>query len=238
MYLKAILSRLRRAVHQFDMIRDGDSIAVGVSGGKDSMALLYSMYLFQKFQVFDFKLHAITLSLGFDDFDIRPIREFCHRLGIPYTVKETYIGEIVFNRRKEKNPCSLCAKMRRGALNNTAVELGCNKVALGHHLDDVVETFLLSLFYEGRLNTFSPKTYLDRRNITVIRPMVFCTEKQIIGGVNKHGLPVVKTPCPTSGATKRQFAKDTLKQLSHDIPDIREKIMSAIQNKEQINLWD
>ncbi|HHU63348.1 MAG TPA: tRNA 2-thiocytidine(32) synthetase TtcA [Clostridiales bacterium] len=235
--MKRILSLLRRAVQDFNMIKPGDRIAVGLSGGKDSIALLHALKRFQYFSPTPFELEAITLTMGMDDPDLSPLINLCKDLKVPYTIKETKIGRIVFDVRREKNPCSLCANMRRGALHNAALERNCNKVALGHHKDDVIETFLLSLMYEGRLNTFMPVTYLTRKKITLIRPLIYAGEREIAGLSEKYNFPVVKNPCPASGRTKRQYVKELVSCLEKDIPDIREKILGAIKNKDARRLW-
>ncbi len=236
--MKKILGCIRRADQDFSMIQEGDRIAVGISGGKDSLTLLKALRLYQYFSKTPFQLEAITLTMGLEPFDLSGVERLCADLEIPYTVRHTKIGKIIFEERKEKNPCSLCANMRRGALHNVASELGCNKVALGHHREDVIETFFLSLFYEGRLNTFSPVTYLTRKKITLIRPMVYVPEKEIISYAKKEELPVVHNPCPANGFTKRQYMKDLMASLSRDIPRVKEQVIGALRNKKQYNLWD
>lgn len=236
--MKKVLGCLRRAVEDFGMIKEGDRIAVGISGGKDSLALLKALKLYQYFSPVSYHLEAITLTMGFDGFDLSKVQSFCNELGIPYTVIQTQIGKIVFEVRNEKNPCSLCAKMRRGALHNAALKLNCRKVALGHHRDDVIETLFLSMFYEGRFNTFSPITYLDRKDITLIRPLVYASEMDIIKMAGRHHLPVVNSPCPANGTTKRQYMKDLLARISKDIPMAKEQVLSALKNHSSRNLWD
>lgn len=236
--MKQILGKLRKAATDFNMIQDGDKIAVGVSGGKDSNLLLKALKMYQRFANEKFELFAITIDMGFENYDPTPLIKYCEELGVPHKIVHTQIGEILFEIRKEKNPCSLCANMRRGILHDTAKELGCNKVALGHHLNDAIETFLLSMFYEGRLNTFSPVTYLSRKDIYLIRPFVYVYEKEIIGACNKFNIPVVKNPCPANGETKRQYIKDLIKQIEHDIPFVKDNILGAIMNTEQLNIWD
>ena len=220
------------------MIEDGDRIAVGVSGGKDSLLLLKTLKLYQFMSTVRYELEAITLDMGFEDADWSKVKDFCKSLGVPYTIKETKIATIVFDIRKEKNPCSLCAKLRRGALHNTALELGCKKVALGHHREDVIETLFLSLFYEGRFNTFSPVTYLDRKDITLIRPMVYAPEPEIKKAVKRHNIPVVFNPCPANGETKRQYIKNLLLDISKDIPNVQEQILGALKKTHVRKLWD
>jgi tRNA(Ile)-lysidine synthase TilS/MesJ len=220
------------------MIKSGDKIAVGLSGGKDSLTLLTGLRQMQNFFPESFELCAITLTMGIGEFDINPLVDFCRSIDVPYKVVDTQIGNIIFEARKEKNPCSLCANMRRGALNNTAVELGCNKVALGHNMNDAIETLLLSMLYEGRVSTFSPVTYLDRKNISVIRPLVYLDEKEILGHARKYTLPIVPSPCPACGHTKRQYVKELIRSLQKDVPDIKDKLLGCITNTDQVNLWE
>lgn len=236
--MKLILSKMRRAIQDFSMIKSGDKIAVGLSGGKDSLTLLAGLRQLQNFFPESFELCAITLTMGIGEFDISPLVEFCRSIDVTYKVVDTQIGNIIFDARKEKNPCSLCANMRRGALNNTAVELGCNKIALGHNMNDAIETLLLSMLYEGRVSTFSPVTYLDRKNISVIRPLVYLDEKEIIGHARKYTLPIVPSPCPACGHTKRQYVKELIKALQKDVPDIKDKLLGCITNTDQVNLWE
>lgn len=236
--MKEILGCIRRADQDFGMIRAGDKVAVGVSGGKDSLLLLYAMALYRKFCPEPFELEALTLTMGMEPFDVSGIRTLCERLEVPYIVRETEIGKVIFEERKEKNPCSLCAKMRRGALNELCVERGVNKLALGHHRDDAEETLLLSLFYEGRIHTFRPVTYLSRTGITQIRPMLYVSEKDIIHEARVLELPVVKSPCPADGYTKRQDMKELLDYICRKIPNAREQMLSALRNREQYGLWD
>lgn len=235
--MKKILGPLRRAVEKYEMIRPGDRIAVGLSGGKDSTALLVAMKRFQYFSPVLFELEGITLDMGFGGMDFEPLVQLCAELDIPYTIKKTQIGPIVFEARQEKNPCALCARMKRGALHDLAIERGCRKIALGHHADDAIETFFLSLFYEGRINTFSPVTYLDRKDITLIRPLIFVKEKDIIYNPEIKELPVIKSTCPADGHTKREDMKDMMKELRKTIPELDDRILKAIQNKEQFHLW-
>ena len=235
--MKKILGPLRRAVEKYEMIRPGDRIAVGLSGGKDSTALLVAMKRFQYFSPVPFELEGITLDMGFGGMDFEPLVQLCAELDIPYTIKKTQIGPIVFEARQEKNPCALCARMKRGALHDLAIERGCRKIALGHHADDAIETFFLSLFYEGRINTFSPVTYLDRKDINLIRPLIFVKEKDIIYNPEIKELPVIKSTCPADGHTKREDMKDMMKELRKTIPELDDRILKAIQNKEQFHLW-
>lgn len=227
--MKKILGRMRRAITDYNMIQDGDKLAVGLSGGKDSLTLLVALARLKTFLPEKFDLVAINLAMGFEGFDASGLEEVCKHYNITFVQRETYIGKIVFDIRNEKNPCSLCANLRRGALNNIAVEYGCNKVALGHHLDDTIETFFLSLFYEGRINTFSPVTYLDRKKLFVIRPMIYIPEAEIRGFIRKNGLPVVHNPCPANCHTNRQYIKDLIRDLGKDNPLIKERVFGAIQ---------
>lgn len=238
MKLQELLSKTRRAVDQYELIDDGDKIAVGLSGGKDSLALLYALAGLRRFYPKKFDLVAITIDmgLGLDENEVNAVRKVCEELDVPYHIEKTQIGEVVFDVRKESNPCSLCANMRRGALNSTATALGCNKVALGHHADDLIETFFLSLFYESRLSTFSPKTYLSRINLSVIRPMIFVREIEIIGFTK--GKPIIHNPCPADKNTKREYMKNLLKTLEKDNKKLRENILGAITNPDRYNLFD
>lgn len=236
MKLQRLLSLTRQAVDDYHLIEDGDRIAIGISGGKDSLTLLYALHGLMQFYPKKFELYAITVDLGFDGFDLEPVKMLCERFSVPYTIIPTDIGKILFDVRGESNPCALCAKMRKGALNKAALEAGCNKVAYGHHKDDVVETMLLSLLYEGRFYSFSPKTYLDRTNLTVIRPMIYVDEADIIGFRNKYQLSVCKNPCPADGYTKREFVKKLTKQLLKENYDSKNNMFHAIING-QIPGW-
>lgn len=236
--MRRTLGCIRRADERFGMIQAGDRVAVGVSGGKDSLLLLNALALYRRFCRFPFTLEALSLGMGWPGMDFSGVAAFCEKLGVPFTFVETDIKEVVFDIRKEENPCALCAKLRRGALNNLAKAHGCNKLALGHHREDVAETFLMSLLFEGRLNLFAPVTYLNRVDITVIRPMIFVPEKHIIGTAQKLGLPVVKNLCPADGHTNRQSMKELLTTLSGAVgDDAAERIVSAIANTQQYNLW-
>lgn len=234
MTLQKILSGMRRACTELNLIDDSDSIAVGVSGGKDSLALLAALAAFRRFSPQKFELTAITIDLGLGA-DYTPVKEFCDSLSVPYVLESTDIGDVIFNVRKEKNPCSLCSKMRRGALASVMQKLGCNKLALGHHADDVAETFLMSLLYEGRLSTFSPVSYMSRSDVTLIRPLVYTEEKDIIS-VSKD-FPVVHNPCPANHITKREYMKELIKKLGGDIPRAKDSILTALFHPERNNLW-
>lgn len=230
---KRILGQTRKAVHDYDMIQENDRIAVGVSGGKDSMALLYTLSLLQKFYPLRFELCAVTIMSGLNDFDPAPLRRFIEELGIPYIIEETYIGKLVFEVRNEKNPCSLCANMRRGALNNAALVNNCNKVALAHNLDDCIETYMMSMLYEGRFHTFSPVTHMDRKNVYVIRPFIYCSEEEILKYTEQNRIPVLKNPCPYAGKSKRQEVKEMLRELSKVNSDVKSNIFGAIKRSKQ-----
>lgn len=231
MRLQQVLSYVRKAVDDYHMIADGDKIAVGISGGKDSLTLLYALHGLRRFYPKKFDIHAVTVDLGFGNLDLSRIESICaDELQIPYTIVKTDIADIIFEQRKESNPCSLCAKMRKGALNEAIKKEGCNKVAYAHHKDDVVETMLMSLIYEGRFHTFSPVTYLDRMDLTVIRPLMYMNEADVIGFVNKNQIPVVKSPCPADGYTKREYVKQLLKKLNQENPGVKERMFTAIQD--------
>ena len=227
--LNAFTGLVRRCVEDYDMIAPGDTVAVGVSGGKDSLVLLMALNELRRYYPKPFTLEAITVELGFDGMDFAPVAELCDTLGVPYNRLKTDIKEVVFDVRKEDNPCSLCAKMRRGALCTALSERGITKLALGHHFDDVVETYMLSLFYEGRISCFSPVTYLDRADITLIRPLLYVPEHYVRSFAKRHELPIVHNPCPADGNTKRQEIKDLLKSLEKTMPGVRERIFGAMQ---------
>ena len=227
--LQKILSKVRRAVDEYHMIEEGDRIAVGVSGGKDSLTLLVALAELRRFYPKKFEVVGVSLDMGYPDVSFAGVEKLCQKLNVEYVVEKTDIAEIIFDVRKEKNPCSLCAKMRRGGVNSLAVELGCNKAALGHHNDDVLETFFLSLFYEGRLNCFSPVTYLSRKDIYVIRPMIYLPEGEIKGFANEVDLPIVHNPCPMDGYSKRQDMKEYIAGHNREDKFFKTKIMHAIQ---------
>jgi len=227
--LQKLLSPVRKCVDDYGMICPGDRIAVGISGGKDSLTLLVALAALKRFYPAPFELEGVTLDMGFPNADFSPITALCEQWGVHHTIVKTQMAEIIFDVRKESNPCSLCAKMRRGALHDAALDLGCNKVALGHHRDDAAETLLLSLFYEGRISCFSPNTYLDRKNIHLIRPMLYVPEKMIRGFANRFQLPVAKNPCPADGNTKRQEMKDLIVELDRGNPGLRERLLGAMQ---------
>lgn len=230
MKLQRVLSEVRKAVDDYHMIAEDDKIAVGISGGKDSLTLLYALSSLRRFYPHPFDLVAVTVDLGFANLDLTEIKKLCEKLEVPYTVVKTQIGQIIFEQRQENNPCALCAKMRKGALNEAMKQLGCNKIAYAHHMDDVVETMMLSLLYEGRFHTFSPVTYLDDTGLTVIRPLIYMKEADVIGFVRKYEVPVVKSPCPADGHTKREYVKQLLKQLNTENPGVKQRMFTAIQN--------
>lgn len=236
MPMQKLLSKTRQAIKDFDMIQDNDKIAVGLSGGKDSLTLLSILKNYQKFSPQSFELIAITLNAG--DVDNSPLYKFCEELDVPFYEIQTDIKEIVFDIRKEKNPCSLCAKLRRGALNDNAKKLGCNKVALGHHKDDAVETFLMSMFYEGRISCFSPKTYLDRQDLTVIRPMVYIDEYMTKRATKLYNYPVIENSCPANGNTKREDIKNLISDLGKNFPDIKRNLFGSLNNSDKLFIWD
>ncbi|MBE5868088.1 MAG: tRNA 2-thiocytidine(32) synthetase TtcA [Lachnospiraceae bacterium] len=229
MKLQQVLSYVRRALDDYHMIQENDKIAIGISGGKDSLTLLYALHGLKRFYPIPYDIHAVTVDLGFQNLNLEKIKELCHELQVEYSIIKTDIAQVIFEERKETNPCSLCAKMRKGALNQAIKDVGCNKVAYAHHKDDVVETMLMSLIYEGRFHTFSPVTYLDRMDLTVIRPLIYMNEADVIGFVNKHDVPVVKSPCPADGHTKREYIKKLLQQINFENPGVKERMFTAIQ---------
>ena len=234
--MQKILGMLRKACEQYSLIEDGDKIGVGISGGKDSLTLLYALKRYQGFCDKKFDLIAVAVDLSGGKNDYNDIKKFCKDIGVEFVVVPSNVFEIVFDIRKEKNPCSLCANLRRGLLNSTAKDLGCNKVALGHHKDDLIETFLLSLFFEGRLSTFKPKSYLSRIELDVIRPLIYCDEQEIMR-VSKD-FPVLFNTCPADKHTQREQAKTLLKDLEKIYPDCKEKIFNSIIHPERYNLFD
>ena len=230
--IERILSHTRKACEEYDMICDGDRIAVGVSGGKDSLTLLCALAKLKRVIGINYTVVAITIDMGFEGTDFSPIKKLCDELEIEYRVIKTEIYEIIFNVRREKSPCSLCARMRRGALHDASKEAGCNKIALGHHFDDVVETFMLNLFFEGRIGSFSPVTYLSRKDITMIRPLIYTHEKEIKSFASGASLPVVESECPADGNTERAKMKDYLALFDKEHSGLYYRIMGAIQRGE------
>ena len=226
--MKRMLSFVRRAVDDYGMIEEGDRIAVGVSGGKDSLALLATLCALRRFYPKKFDIVAVTVDMGFEGSDYSTIEDFCRTLEVEYKIVKTEIAKIIFDVRKESNPCSLCAKMRRGSLHAAAQEAGCNKVALGHHYDDAVETFMMNLFFEGRIGCFSPTTYLSNRKIHLIRPMIYATEKDVQYFARRQELPVVKSLCPEDHATEREKMKQLLTELERENKGIKHRIFHAM----------
>ena len=229
--MQEFVGRIRAAADKYRLIEDGDHIAVGVSGGKDSLALLCGLASLREYYPAQFTLTALTADpcFGGTQTDYGPIEELCRRLRVPYVIRRTSLGRIIFEERREPNPCSLCARMRRGILHNMAKDTGCNKIALGHHLDDAVETFFMNLFLSGKIGCFSPKSYLSRKDLTLIRPMVFCEEREIASVARRYHLPVVKSACPSDGVTSRQDMKLRIARWEKEFPDLRAKVIGAMQ---------
>ena len=227
--MQRMMGLMRRCIDDYRMIEPNDKIAVGVSGGKDSLTLLALLAALREYYPQPYDLTAITIDMGLPGMDFAPVEDFCARLGVPYRRVPTQIGPIIFEYRKEKNPCSMCAKMRRGALNQALLEQGFHKVALGHHYDDAVETFLMSLIFEGRLGCFQPVTYLDRTEVTQIRPMLYLTEGMIRNFVEREQLPVVHNVCPADKHTKREEIKQLIVQLQKQYPDLKNRVFGAMQ---------
>ena len=226
--MKRMLSFVRRAVDDYGMIDEGDRIAVGISGGKDSLALLVTLAEMRRFYPKKFEIVAVTVDMGLGGMDFSEVAELCRRLGVKYRIEKTDIAKIIFEVRRESNPCSLCAKMRRGSLHAAAQAEGCNKVALGHHYDDAVETFMMNLFFEGRLGCFSPKSYLSNRRLTLIRPLLYATEKDVQYFTNKRHLPVVTSTCPEDHATERENMKQLLASLERENKGVKHRIFNAM----------
>ncbi len=233
-YFQRLCGLMRKAIVQYDMLQDGDKVCVGVSGGKDSVALTLALAQLQKYIDIKFDLVAVTLDPQFysKQTDYSQLEELFREKGIEYVIKRTDIGPIIFDQRKEENPCSLCARMRRGALHDVAKELGCNKIALGHHLDDAIETFYMNLWNEGRIGTFSPVTYLSRKDVTMIRPMALAVESDVVAAVNQMKMPIVKSACPADGVTNRQNMKDFITEKCKTDPSFRAKSLNAFQKKD------
>ena len=229
--MQKLMSYMRSAMERYDMISAGGRVAVGMSGGKDSVALLYALAKMRDFYPQPFELFAVSVDPQFGGMptDYGPLETLCAELNVPYTIRRTEIGPIIFDKRRESNPCSLCARMRRGALHDTVKEIGCGKLALGHHMDDAVETFMMNLLNEARIGCFSPVTYLSRKDLTMIRPMVFARESDCARVVRRGGLPVVKSRCPADGVTERAHMKQLLTALEKDYGDVRQKILGAMQ---------
>ena len=223
-----LLTYTRKAIDDYHMIQNGDKIAVGISGGKDSLTLLYALSKLQAFYPQSFDLVALTVDLGFSNYDTTLLSQYAETLGVEYYVEKTEIASIVFDYKKESNPCSLCSRLRKGALNTRAIELGCNKIAYAHHKDDVLDSFIMSLLYEGRLHTFSPVTKLERTNLELIRPLIYAYEGEIASFADTQQLPVMKNPCPADGITKRQEARELIMNLRATVPEVKERIFSAI----------
>ena len=227
MELQQILSLTRKCVDKYNLIDDNDVIAISCSGGKDSLTLAVALNALKRFYPKHFELKAVSVDTGFKNTDFEALKAFFSDLNIEYHIIETNIAEIVFDIRKESNPCALCSKMRKGAINPYIKELGCNKIALGHNKDDLIETMLMSLIYEGRINTFKPKSYLDRTGITAIRPILFIDEIDTKGFANKYPLPVLKSPCPADGNTKREYAKNLMFQLDRENVGAKKSLFNA-----------
>lgn len=228
MKVQKLYSYVRRAVNDYHMIENDDKIAVGISGGKDSLTLLYALAGLRHFYPNKFEIIAVTVDLGFEGFDLSGIQKFCEELHVDYHVIQTQIGQIVFRQRNEVSPCALCAKMRKGALNDYVKDLGCNKVAYAHHMDDIIETMLLALIYEGRFYAFAPVTYLERTKLSVIRPLMYVPEADVTGFSNKQHLPLVKNPCPVDQITRRGYIKQLLQQINRENPGVKKRLFHAI----------
>ncbi|MBE5805730.1 MAG: tRNA 2-thiocytidine biosynthesis protein TtcA [Clostridiales bacterium] len=230
--MQKILGYMRKAIDNYNMISDGDKIAVGLSGGKDSITMLMGLKNLQRFYPKKFDIIAISINPGFTNFDTNLLKNICNNLKVPLIIEDGHIKEIVFDIRNEKNPCSLCANLRRGMLNSIAIREGCNKIAVGHNEDDVLETFIMNLFYAGSINTFAPISYMDKSKITLIRPLIYAPEKYIRSFVKKNNISIMEKNCPMDGISKREDIKELLKNLQTDIPHIRANLYGAIKRKE------
>lgn len=236
--MQNLMSRMRAAMEKYNMIDEGDVVAVGVSGGKDSLALLYALSEMRRFYPVKYDVKAITADMTFfgKKTDFSEITALCEKLGIEHIIRETELYHIIFETRKEKNPCSLCARMRRGILHDMTKENGCTKLALGHHMDDAAETFMMNLLSGGRIESFRPVTYLSRKNLTMIRPMILATEKEVLSAARKTGLPTVESPCPMDKTSSRNEMKELLADLEKRYPSLKEKIIGGLE-KGNISGW-
>ena len=234
--MQKILGYMRKAIEDYNMIEEGDKIAIGLSGGKDSITLLMGFKALQRFYPKKFDIIAVSVNPGFEFFDSNFLKNICKNIDVPFFEEESHIKEIVFDIRNEKNPCSLCANLRRGILNSVAIREGCNKIALGHNEDDVLETFLLNLFYTGSISTFAPVSYMDRSKITLIRPLFYAPEKDIRKFIRKNNIEVMQKSCPMDGVSKREDMKQMIKNLQIDIPHIRSNLYGAIM-RSNIKGW-
>ncbi|MGM9988510.1 MAG: tRNA 2-thiocytidine biosynthesis TtcA family protein [Bacillaceae bacterium] len=235
MKLNMLISSARKAIKDFEMIQSGDKIAIGLSGGKDSITLLHILKHYQRFSPTPFELIAITINPG--NVDNTPLSHLCQAIDVPYYEIKSNINEILFDIRKEKNPCSLCAKLRRGMINEKAKLLGCNKIALGHHKDDALETLMMSIVQEGRFSCFQPITYMDKIDMTAIRPMIYIEEQDIKKHVRLAKYPIIKNPCPYDGHTTRQKMKELILSLTNENPNFKKNLFHALTNPQQVNLW-
>ena len=236
LFMQKILSYMRKAIRAYDMIENGDKVAVCLSGGKDSITMLMGLKQLQTYFDKDFEIIAVSINPGFEFFNEEFLKETCDKIGVPLIIENSNIKQIVFDIRQEKRPCSLCANIRRGMLNSIAIREGCNKIALGHNEDDVIETFLMNLFLTGAFSTFGPSTYMDRSKITVIRPLIMTPEKEIKRFVKRNDIEVMKKNCPMDGVSKREYMKDLLYKLSVDIPMVRANLLGVIK-RNNIKGW-
>lgn len=236
--MQRLMSEMRACIEHYKMLEDGDKVCVGVSGGKDSVALLVALAEMRRFLGAKYELFAVSINMNFGGVptDFSKISEICEKYEIPYVIKDTRIGEIIFDVREESSPCSLCSRMRKGALHDAAKEMGCNKIALGHHLDDAVETFFMNILRGGTIGCFSPVTYLSRKDITMIRPMLYAKESDVVRAVNNFNLPICKSTCPADGNTERQRVKELVQNLEKEYENLRNKVITALQ-KAEIDGW-
>lgn len=235
--MRGLIGQMRRTIEIKEMIKENDRICVGISAGKDSMVLLTALNIYKRFSKIPFELEAMTIDLGFEDFDLTPVKTYIEGLGIPYTIVKTDIKEVVFDIRKEKNPCSLCANMRRGVLTSSMNERNLNRLALGHHADDALETLFMNMLYSGKMNTMEYVSYLSRTDINMIRPLLDTSEAQILQFIKKYNVPFLKSPCPADQNTKREDIGNMLEDLYKTIPNSRKNILSAMRNEKSFNLF-
>ena len=235
--MKKVLGCIKKAVLNYDMIQDGDVIGIGLSGGKDSMLLLKALHLFKNFSPVPFELKAITIDMGFTDFDVNSITKFCNEFNIEHIIEKTRIGKVIFEDQHYKNPCGMCARMKRARLNKSCLENNINKLALGHNADDAIESLIMSMSYESRIRTFLPLTYMDKSKVHLIRPLIYAFGKDILLAVSKNNIPIIANPCPADKIGSRAYIKSLLSHMEKEIPLIKKNLLASLEKGNQIEIW-